>query len=132
MDRIRCFRLVDLNYWEKLSELHLYSQETRRERYQVIFLWKISQGMVSGFNLEYTSDMGRRARTIIPKTVVRAAPTIVKNAREGSLGVRGARIFNLLPDKLRSMNTDHVGLLTRVRTRVTLGDLWPTKKYPIL
>ena len=104
VDRIRCFKLVDLNYWEKLSELHLYSQERRRERYQVIFLWKISQGMVSGYNLEYTSDMGRRARTIIPKTVVRAAPTIVKNAREGSLGVRGARIFNLLHGKLSSMN----------------------------
>ena len=108
VDRIRCPKLVGLNYWERLTELCLYSQERRRERYQVIFLWKISQGMVSGYSLEYTSDMGRRARTIIPKTVVRAAPKIVRNAREGSLGVRGARIFNLLPDTLRSMNSDHI------------------------
>ena len=108
VDRIRCHKLVNLNYWEKLSELRLYSQERRRERYQVIFLWKISQGMVSGYDVEFTSGLGRRARTIIPRTVVRAAPTVVKNARERSLGVRGARMFNLLPDQLRSLNTDHV------------------------
>ena len=48
-----------MNYWDKLSELHLYSQERRRERYQVIFLWKISQGMVSCFDIEFTHTMGR-------------------------------------------------------------------------
>ena len=110
VDRIRCPKLVGLNYWDKLSELHLYSQERRRERYQVIFLWKISQGMVSGYDLEFTSGMGRRGRTIIAKTVVRAAPSVVRNARERSLGVRGANIFNLLPEQLRSINTNHVDL----------------------
>ena len=49
-------------------------------------------------------------RTIIPKTVVRAAPSVVRNARERSLGVRGAHIFNLLPENLRSTNTNHVDL----------------------
>ena len=108
VDRIRCFRLVGLNYWEKLSDLHLYSQERRRERYQIIFLWKISQGMVSGYDLQFTSGLGRKGRTIIPNTVVRAAPSCVRQAREKSLGVRGSRIFNLLPDKLRSMNSSHI------------------------
>ena len=53
VDRIRDYRLAGLSYWEKLQELRLYSQERRRERYQVIFLWKISQGMVSGFDVEF-------------------------------------------------------------------------------
>ena len=99
-----------MSYWVKLSELHLYSQERRRERYQVIFLWKISQGMVSGYNIDFTHTMGRRGRSIIPKAVVRAAPSAVRNARERSLGVRGARIFNLLPEQIRSMNTDHIDM----------------------
>ena len=110
VDRIRCPKLQGLNYWEKLSELHLYSQERRRERYQIIFLWKISQGMVLGYDAQFTSDWGRRGRTIIPKTVVRAAPAVIRKAREGSLGVRGAQIFNLLPENLRSINTGHVYL----------------------
>ena len=54
--------------------------------------------------------MGRRGREIIPKTVVRAAPTVVKNARERTIGVRGAQMFNLLPESLRSMNSDHVDI----------------------
>ena len=66
--------------------------------------------MVSGYDLQFNHTMGRRGRSVIPKTVVRAAPTVVKNARERSLGVRGAKIFNLLPEHLRSMNTDHVYL----------------------
>ena len=110
VNRICDKRLTGLNYWEKLSELHLYSQERRRERYQVIFLWKISQGMVSGYSINFSHTMGRRGRYAIPKEVVRAAPSIVKNARERSLGVRGAIIFNLLPEHLRSMNTDHIDM----------------------
>ena len=101
--------MVDLNYWEKLSQLNLYSQERRRERYQVIFLWKISQGMVLGYDVQFAS-VGRRGRNIIPKAVARAAPTVVKNARERSLGVRGAKLFNLLPETLRSMNSDHIDM----------------------
>ena len=46
--RIRDHKLNKLDYWEQLKELKIYSQERRRERYQVIFLWKISQGMVQG------------------------------------------------------------------------------------
>ena len=41
VDRIQDRKLSSLNYWDKLKELHLYSQERRRERYMVIFLWKI-------------------------------------------------------------------------------------------
>ena len=110
MDRIRDTKLTGLSYWEKLSELRLYSQERRRERYQLIFLWKISQGMVSGYDIKFSSD-GRRGRSVIPNTVVRAAPSVVRNARERTLGVRGARMFNLLPEQLRSMNSDHIEVL---------------------
>ena len=54
--------------------------------------------------------MGRRGREIIPNPVVRAAPSVVRNAKDRSLGVRGAHIVNLLPENIRSMNTNHVDL----------------------
>ena len=110
INRIKDCKLVSLNYWEKLQELRLYSQERRRERYMVIFLWKISQGMVSGYDVQFASDGTRRGRTIIPKPIVKTAPAMVKKARENSLGVKGARIFNLLPENLRGMNSEHVDL----------------------
>jgi hypothetical protein len=108
VDRIRDYRLAGLSYWEKLQELRLYSQERRRERYQVIFLWKISQGMVSGYDVQFTSLGTRRGRSIVPNPIVQSAPAMVRKAREQSLGVRGSQLFNLLPETLRSMNTEHV------------------------
>ena len=110
ISRMKDTRLNGLNYWEKLKSLNLYSQQRRRERYQLIFLWKISQGLVSGYDVNFTSSGTRRGRTIIPNEVVQSAPALVRNARENSLGVRGARMFNLLPDNIRTMNTEHVDM----------------------
>ena len=64
--------------------------------------------MVRGYDVNFTSHMGRRGREVIPNTVVRAAPAVVRQAREKSLGVKGAKLFNLLPDSIRNLNTDHV------------------------
>ena len=75
----------------------------------VIFLWKISQGPVKGYQVTFTT-MGSRGRMIIPNTVVNSSPAVVRNARESSLGVKGARIFNLLPAGLRNLDTDNVDI----------------------
>ena len=108
VEKIKDARLLGLDYWEKLKELRLYSQERRRERYQLIFLWKISQGMVQGYDVTFTSTGPRRGRLAVPRVVERKAPAPVRKAKEASLAVRGVQIFNLLPDTLRSMNSDHV------------------------
>jgi ribonuclease P/MRP protein subunit RPP40 len=95
--------MEDLTYWERLSQLRLYSQERRRERYMVIFLWKISQGLVKGVNISFHSS-DRRGRYAVPSTVPRGTSARVRRAREATLGVRGVQLFNLLPDTLRSMD----------------------------
>ena len=104
IDRIRDSRLAGLDYWGKLQELRQCSQERRRERYHVIFLWKISQGMGSGYDVHFTSLRNRRGRIIVPNPIVNSAPAMVRAVS----GVRGAQLFNLLPDNLRSMNSEHV------------------------
>ena len=55
--------------------------------------------MVSGYDVNFTSLGPRRGRMIIPNPVIRSAPT---------LAVRGAQLYNLLPEPLRSMNTEHI------------------------
>ena len=81
------------DYMDRLASLSLYSQERRREHYQVIFIWKIGQGLVHGYNLEFTHS-DRRGRMVIPHLVPRRACASVRRARESSLAVKGARIFN--------------------------------------
>ena len=34
------------NYWDRLSHLKLYSLQRRRERYAIIYVWKILEGHV--------------------------------------------------------------------------------------
>ena len=92
--------MKNMDYWERLSKLNLYSQERRRERYAVIFIWKCSVGLVDGYSLTF-SENPRRGRLCIVRNVNKTAPSKVKKASEASLAVRGARIFNLLPRDVR-------------------------------
>ena len=41
----------------------------------------------------------------MPNHIPSSAPSMVKKARERSLGVHGARLFNLLPKSLRNENS---------------------------
>ena len=41
----------------------------------------------------------------VPNNIPRNAPSVVKQARERSLGVHGVRLFNLLPIHLRNENS---------------------------
>ena len=67
----------------------------------------------------------------IPKQVDKKSSAAVKKARENSLGVKGALLFNLLPDNLRTMNTDHVDMfknhldifLTNIPDQPTMSEL---------
>ena len=103
--RINERRLVGLSYWGKLKALHLYSQERRRERYMIIFIWKITQGLVSGYSLSFTPLSDRTGRKAVPSPVIQSVPAAVRNARAGSLSFRGAQLFNAMPLSLR--NSDH-------------------------
>ena len=96
--------MKDKDYVDRLLSLGMYSQERRRERYQIIFIWKISQGFVEGYDIKFANN-DRRGRAAVPHTIARHAPAAVRRARESSLGVKGVRIFNLLPVWLRTMNS---------------------------
>ena len=65
ISQIRDDSLVGMNYWERLSHLRVYSQERRRERYQICFLWKETQGLIDGYEIKWQwSD--RRGRLAVP------------------------------------------------------------------
>ena len=100
--------VIGLNYWDKLKALRMYSQERRRERYMAIFLWKASQGMVKGYDMEFTGVEGRRGRTALPRQVITSSSNLVRKARESSVGVKGAKLFNLLPVEVRNIDSDNV------------------------
>jgi hypothetical protein len=97
----------NLDYWDRLKYLHMYSQERRRERYQIIFIWKILQGYVQAYSL-HSASHPRRGRTIQVSDYHPSAPASVRRAREASLSVKGAQLFNLLPRDIRDISTGSV------------------------
>ena len=53
------------NYWERLQHLKLMSLQRRRERYQIIHLWKISKGIIPndlGLDFYETSRFGKKCK----------------------------------------------------------------------
>ena len=80
----------------------MYSQERHRERYQIIFIWKLSQGLVGGYSLQFQHS-DRRGKTVVVPPMAAGSPTSVRRAKEASLQVKGARLFNLMPQDLRDM-----------------------------
>jgi hypothetical protein len=96
-----------LDYWERLSSLHLYSQERRRERYQIIFMWKVAQGLVQGYSTTFYKST-RRGRLAHLNPLRNQSPPSVKRAREASLKVKGAKLFNIIPQELRDTTVGSV------------------------
>ena len=104
--------MEELSYRERLKKLRMYSQERRRDRYRCIFVWKIAMGLISGYKLEFRGEGTRRGRECEVAEIVRSAPSAVKKARENSLSVKGARLFNLLPADVRNITSNNVNHFT--------------------
>ena len=57
-----------LDYWARLKHLKLLSQERRMERYRIIYVWKILEGLTPNCGIE-TTHSNRRGREVkIPRS----------------------------------------------------------------
>ena len=97
--------LKEHNYWERLTELKLLSLQRRRERYSIIQVWKIKNGFAPnsvGMEFYESSRLGIRAK--IPRFNYKAQVSI-STAYDDSFGVKGARLWNILPMHVNSQST---------------------------
>ena len=95
--------LENLDYWERLKELDLYSLERRRERYMIIYAWQQLEGQAENIlNLESEYEYSRTGRKIkincIPTTIPERNRTLIYNSTKQTM----ARLFNCLPVRLRN------------------------------
>ena len=95
-----------LNYLERLHELKLYSLQTRRERYIIIYIWKIAQHMVPNID-------GTIGHTIKTRKHPRHGTQCVihyltnrnqaQSLQENAITVFRPRLYNSLPKYLRDI-----------------------------
>lgn len=91
----------ELPYHERLSALKLYSLQRRRERYSIIYIWKIIEGLAPNFtNPIIFKNSDRRGRSCIVSHVSSGRTgTIAYN----SFRWRAIRLFNCLPKHIRNL-----------------------------
>ena len=64
------WRIRGLDYWHKLRILRVYSQKRRRERFMIIILWKLNQGLFGGYDIAFTPTDSRTGRkAVLPANV---------------------------------------------------------------
>ena len=97
--------MYNLTYWDQLFELRSYSLERRRERYRIIYTWRIIEEQTPNFDctpvISYRNP--RRGRLCKIPSISSAAPSSIQNIRFSAFPVKGPRLFNMLPQGLRNM-----------------------------
>lgn len=119
-----------MNYWERLKELKLYSLQRRRERYLVIYVWKILEGLVPNVGL-IPNNHPRRGRLCYIKRT-EATTQRMETVAYNCFSKNGARLFNAVPKAIRKLSgvkTDYFKLRLD-RWLATISDEPPTPGYP--
>lgn len=95
------------SYWSRLKAFKLYSLERRRERYMIIYTWKILENLVPNIN---QSDglrpvfQPRLGRLCFVKARITGTSVALQSIRHNFLSTRGPILFNSLPKELRNLS----------------------------
>ena len=92
--------VAHLDYWSRLKQLKMLSQQRRSERYRIIYTWKVLEGMVPNCGIQAHFSERRGRECVIPALKGRLA---VQTLRQQSFQVAGPKLFNSLPAHLRNM-----------------------------
>ena len=90
----------NLDYWDRLSKLHLYSIERRFERYSIIYAWKIIEKIIISPELFSETDIDSRTGRKFILSSYSQTRTIAIN----SPFKRAKQVFNSLPKHLRNIS----------------------------
>ena len=119
----------EMTYWERLHHLKLQSLQRRRERYMLIQMWKIHNGLSPYVGVDFMPDSGSRQgpRAEVP-SINHKAQQSKASLLEGSFSVRGPTLWNTLPASVKlspTMSTDY----TEGQARATSGSWLASLTY---
>ena len=97
--------MSDLNYYQRLQALNLYSTERRRDRYILMYVFKIIQGRVPNPGISYKWS-ARRGKVVITPPVPSSKQSRAATLLHNSFSRRAPRIFNAMPQSLRNISDD--------------------------
>ena len=105
----------DLDYWSRLKKLKLLSLQRRRERYCIIYIWKMLNGLVPNtINIVFREHSRLGIKITLPP-INNKAQVSVRTDYENSFKIKASRLWNILP---KSINT----VKSLEAFKVTLGE----------
>ena len=96
-----------LDYWDRLKHLKLYSLQRRRERYILLYMWKLIHEKVP-------NDVKVSWQVCDRKGIIAVVPRIpssvmkINSSYDNFFKVKGAKLWNVLPKTVNSANSLHV------------------------
>ena len=98
----RLHGLKDYDYWDRLKMLYIFSLERRRERYIVLYVFKIIFGVVPNPGISWIVSPRRGRMIQMPSLDHRH--TYGQTIKYNSFFCVSARLFNCLPKDIRNLN----------------------------
>jgi hypothetical protein len=123
----------ELNYWERLKVLKMNSQQRRFERYRILYIWKVLEGLAPNCGIEESNSDRAGRQCSLPKIKAKTRHKI-KTLRNQSFQIHGPQLFNTLPKHLRNMKRCSVlefkekldQYLTLIPDQPIIGNLIPS------
>ena len=97
--------MESLDYYQRLKELKLYSAERRRDRYLLLYIFKIIQCRVPNPGISYKYSP-RRGKVLITPPVKSSTSSKAGTLYHNSFNRRASRVFNALPKDIRNLSND--------------------------
>ena len=94
----------NMNYWDRLKHLDLYSLQRRRERYMVILVWKIYQGMIPN-NINIIFQHSDRRGVTCLRPLGNSKYSSINTMRFHSFSSTAAALYNAVPSEIKSIPT---------------------------
>ena len=101
----RLTNMKDIEYYQRLKDLRLYSMERRRERYELLYIFKTMKRLVPNVGLKW-KEATRRGRVLIPPPVHKKSSCAAATMRRYSFRGKAAFLFNALPASIRNIPLD--------------------------
>ena len=94
----------DATWWPTFKPMQVISLQRRQERYRIIYIWKILEGIAPNCGIVSTrQEDDRQGRKVKVPKIKTGAKAAAKALREQTFQVHGPQLFNILPPFLRNM-----------------------------
>ena len=121
--------MSELNYWERLKKLSLFSLQRRRERFIILHMWKILNAKTSNdLSIEFVfrPRLGNLAKIPLCK---RTSSAFHRTAYEHSFAVMGPKLWNCIPYNLNSIKNMDLFKMRFTGFLMSVPDTLPVRGY---